>query len=67
MPLAERQASQQVKSLQLTVNRPDANHTVQSSNLKVQSTEEDYPAPPAMPKKLPKLVELLISRDTGDL
>ena len=39
-----------------------ANHTVQSSNLKVQSTEQDYPDPPEMPKKLPKLVELLISR-----
>ena len=53
--LAEQKASQQV-------NRPDANHTVQSSNLKVQSTGEDYPDPPEMPKKLPKLVELLISR-----
>ena len=53
--LAEQKASQQV-------NRPDANHTVQSSNLKVQSTEQDYPDPPEMPKKLPKLVELLISR-----
>ena len=41
----------------------NANHTVQSSNLKVQSSEdEDYPAPPPMPKKLPKLVELLISK-----
>ena len=41
----------------------NANHTVQSSNLKVQSSEdEDYPAPPTMPKKLPKLVELLISK-----
>ena len=40
-----------------------ANHTVQSSNLKVQSSEdEEYPAPPPMPKKLPKLVELLISK-----
>ena len=39
-----------------------ANHTVQCSNLKVQSTEQDYPDPPEMPKKLPKLVELLISR-----
>ena len=38
------------------------NYAVQSSNLKVQSTEEDYPDPPEMPKKLPKLVELLISR-----
>ena len=53
--LAEQKASQQV-------NRPDANHTVQSSNLKVQNTGEDYPDPPEMPKKLPKLVELLISR-----
>ena len=40
----------------------NANHTVQSSNLNVQSEEEDYPAPPPMPKKLPKLVELLISK-----
>ena len=41
----------------------DASHKVQSSNLKVQSTEdEEYPAPPPMPKKLPKLVELLISK-----
>ncbi|MBV3387719.1 hypothetical protein [Segatella copri] len=38
------------------------NHAVQSSNLQVQSTEQDYPDPPEMPKKLPKLVELLISR-----
>ena len=39
------------------------NHTVQSSMFQVQSTEEtEYPAPPPMPKKLPKLVELLISR-----
>ena len=60
--LAEKQASQQVNSLQLTVNGPNANHTVQSSMLQVQSSEEDYPEPPAMPEKLPKLVELLISR-----
>ena len=33
------------------------------SNLNVQSSEdEEYPAPPPMPKKLPKLVELLISK-----
>ena len=38
------------------------NHTVQSSMLNVQSEEEDYPAPPPMPKKLPKLVKLLISK-----
>ena len=60
--LAEQKSSQQVNSLQLKVNRADGNHTVQSSNLKVQSTGEDYPDPPEMPKKLPKLVELLISR-----
>ncbi len=60
--LAEKQASQQVNSLQFTVNRADGNHTVQSSMFQVQSSEEDYPEPPAMPEKLPKLVELLISR-----
>ena len=56
--LAEQKASQQVNraeqvnSLQLTVDRA-----------KPISTEaEDYPDPPEMPKKLPKLVELLISR-----
>ena len=42
------------------------NHTVQSSMFQVQSngvqSDEEYPAPPPMPKKLPKLVELLISR-----
>ena len=60
--LAEQKASQQVNSLQLKVNRADGNHTVQCSNLKVQSNDEDYPDPPEMPKKLPKLVALLISR-----
>ena len=60
--LAEKQASQQVNSLQLTANSPNANHAVQGSMFQVQSTEEDYPEPPAMPEKLPKLVELLISR-----
>ena len=40
-----------------------ANHTVQSSNLKVlSSSAASYPPPPPMPKKLPKLVELLISK-----
>ena len=56
------QASRQVNSLQLKVERADGNHTVQNSKFQVQSTEEDYPDPPAMPEKLPKLVELLISR-----
>ena len=60
--LAEKQASKQVNSLQLTVNSPNANHTVQGSMIQVQSTEEDYPDPPVMPEKLPKLVELLLSR-----
>ena len=60
--LAEKQAIQKVNSLQLTVESPNANHTVQSSMFQVQSTEEDYPEPPVMPEKLPKLVELLISR-----
>ena len=60
--LAEKQASQQVNSLQLTANSPNANHAVQGSMIQVQSSEEDYPEPPAMPEKLPKLVELLISR-----
>ena len=40
----------------------DGNHAVQGSMIQVQSSEEDYPEPPAMPEKLPKLVELLISR-----
>ena len=32
------------------------------SNLKVQSSTASYPPPPPMPRKLPKLVELLISK-----
>ena len=40
-----------------------ANHTVQSSMFQVQSNDdEEYPAPPPMPEKLPKLVELLVSK-----
>ena len=60
--LAEKQASQQVNGLQLTVNSPNANHTVQGSMIQVKSSEEDNPDPPVMPEKLPKLVELLLSR-----
>ena len=60
--LAEKQASRQVNSLQLKVERADGNHAVQGSMIQVQSAEEDYPDPPAMPEKLPKLVELLLSR-----
>ena len=58
------QAAMGVKSEERRVKNSiaDGNHTVQSSNLNVQSTEEDYPEPPEMPEKLPKLVELLISR-----
>ena len=39
-----------------------ANLYVQSNACVQSSEEEDYPAPPLMPKKLPKLVELLISK-----
>ena len=39
-----------------------ANHTVQSSKFQVQSTEDEYPPAPPMPKILPKLVELLVSQ-----
>ena len=60
------QASRQVNSLQLTVNRAEqvnsSQFTVNRAVPNVQSTEEDYPEPPVMPEKLPKLVELLISR-----
>ena len=64
--LAEQKASQQVNraeqvnSLQLTVDR--ANQQVNSLQLTGNRADEDYPDPPEMPKKLPKLVELLISR-----
>ena len=61
--LAEQKANE-VKSEERRVknSNADGNHAVQSSYLQVQSSEEDYPEPPAMPEKLPKLVELLISR-----
>ena len=47
--------------------RLTGNHKVQSSMFQVQSNgvqseDDDYPAPPPMPKKLPKLVALLISK-----
>ena len=64
--LAEQKASQQVNraeqvnSLQLTVDR--AKQQVNSLQLTGNRADEDYPNPPEMPKKLPKLVELLISR-----
>ena len=64
--LAEQKASQQVNraeqvnSLQLTGNR--AKQQVNSLQLTGNRADEDYPEPPEMPKKLPKLVELLISR-----
>ena len=52
---AEKAAIQQVDSLKFKV---------QSSNLNAQGNdgEEEYPAPPPMPEKLPKLVELLVSK-----
>ena len=64
--LAEQKASQQVNraeqvnNLQLTGNR--GNQQVNSLQLTGNRADEDYPEPPEMPKKLPKLVELLISR-----
>jgi len=58
--LAEQKASQQVNSLQLTGSR--AKQQVNSLQLTGNRADEDYPDPPEMPKKLPKLVELLISR-----
>ena len=58
------QAALGVKSEERRVKNSNAvtNYAVQSSMFQVQSTEEDYPEPPVMPEKLPKLVELLISR-----
>ena len=52
---AEKAAIQQVDSLKFKV---------QSSNLNAQGNDgdEEYPAPPPMPEKLPKLVELLVSK-----
>ena len=71
--LAEQKASQQVNSLQLKVNRAEqvnnlqltvdrGNQQVNSLQLTGNRADEDYPDPPEMPKQLPKLVELLISR-----
>ena len=61
---AETQANQlRINNEELRIQGVSAgNQTVQSSNLNVQSSEDDYPAPPEMPKKLPKLVELLVSQ-----
>ena len=52
---AEKAAIQQVDSLKFKV---------ESSNLQAQGNDGDdeYPAPPPMPEKLPKLVELLVSK-----
>ena len=61
---AETQANQlRINNEELRIQGASAgNQTVQSSKLNVQSSEDDYPAPPEMPKKLPKLVELLVSQ-----
>ena len=61
---AETQANQlRINNEELRLQGASAgNQIVQSSNLNVQSSEDDYPAPPEMPKKLPKLVELLVSQ-----
>ena len=60
--LAEQAAKSLLAGDYKSPERLAGNHTVQSSMFQVQSNEEEYPAPPPMPKKLPKLVELLISR-----
>ena len=61
---AETQANQlRINNEELRIQGASAgNQTVQSSNHNVQSSEDDYPAPPEMPKRLPKLVELLVSQ-----
>ena len=65
--LAEQAAKSSLAGDYKSPERLTGNHTVQSSMFQVQSNgvqseDDDYPAPPPMPKKLPKLVELLISR-----
>ena len=64
--LAEQAAKSLLAGDYKSPERLTGNHTVQSSMFQVQSngvqSEEEYPAPPPMPKKLPKLVALLISR-----
>ena len=60
--LAEQAAKSLLAGDYKSPERLTGNHTVQSSMFQVQSNEDEYPAPPPMPKKLPKLVELLISR-----
>ena len=65
--LAEQAAKSSLAGDYKSPERLAGNHTVQSSMFQVQSNgvqseDDDYPAPPPMPKKLPKLVELLISK-----
>ena len=60
--LAEQAAKSLLARDYKSPERLAGNHTVQSSMFQVQSEDDDYPAPPPMPKKLPKLVELLISK-----
>ena len=64
--LAEQAAKSLLAGDYKSPERLTGNHKVQSSMFQVQSngvqSEEENPAPPPMPKKLPKLVELLISK-----
>ena len=60
--LAEQAAKSLLAGDYKSPERLTGNHTVQSSMFQVQSSEDEYPAPPPMPKKLPKLVALLISK-----
>ena len=65
--LAEQAAKSSLAGDYKSPERLTGNHKVQSSMFQVQSNgvqseDDDYPAPPPMPKKLPKLVALLISK-----
>ena len=66
--LAEQAAKSLLAGDYKSPERLAGNHKVQCSMFQVQSNgvqsneDDDYPAPPPMPKKLPKLVELLISK-----
>ena len=64
--LAEQAAKSLLAGEYKSPERLAGNHKVQSSMFQVQSNEDEYPAPPPMPKKLPKLVELLISNTPED-
>ena len=56
-------AQAETQANQLRINNEELRiQGASAGNQTVQSSEDDYPAPPEMPKKLPKLVELLVSQ-----